>query len=247
MPHFNFKNRIGDVHTTNEGYKIEIVEYLGVYNCSIKFDCGLILKNIGYGNIIKGTIRNPLNRSVYRTGYLGVGKYSRTKDSKCYHVWNSMLCRCYCKKYNMSFPTYKNVTVCEEWHNFQNFAPWFYKNYKKDFELDKDVLIKDCKIYSSRNCAFVPQEVNYLFTKRQNSRGNCPIGVSLDIKGKFRATFTRGGVQVYLGKFNAPEEAFGAYKSAKEIYIKEVAEKWQPFIDPRVYQAMYNYNVEITD
>ena len=41
------------------------------------------------------------------------------------------------------------------------------------------------------------------------------------------------------------EEAFDAYKTAKEAYIKEVADKWRDLIDPRVYKAMYNYKVEI--
>jgi hypothetical protein len=247
MTHFNFKDRVGEKHTTNEGYTIEIIDYNGVYNCSIKFDCGLILNNIGYGNIVKGTIRNPLHKSVHKIGYLGIGKYNRTKNSKCYYVWNSMICRSFCEKYNVSFPTYKDITVCEEWKCFQNFAEWFYKNYKEGFELDKDILIKGNKTYSPETCAFVPQEVNYLFTKRQNKRGLYPIGVSIDKKGKFRATFTRDNIQAYLGKFNTPEEAFQAYKKAKENYIKQKADEWKDLIDPRVYQAMYNYQVEITD
>ena len=33
----------------------------------------------------------------------------------------------------------------------------------------------------------------------------------------------------------------------KEKYIKEVADKWKNLISDQVYQAMYNYQVEITD
>ena len=43
------------------------------------------------------------------------------------------------------------------------------------------------------------------------------------------------------------EEAFLAYKQAKELHIKEVANKWKDQIDPRVYEALMNYTVEITD
>lgn len=50
-----------------------------------------------------------------------------------------------------------------------------------------------------------------------------------------------------IGSFNTPEEAFEAYKTAKEKQIKEVADKWKPLIKPKVYQAIYNYKVEITD
>jgi oligoribonuclease (3'-5' exoribonuclease) len=42
-------------------------------------------------------------------------------------------------------------------------------------------------------------------------------------------------------------EAFLAYKHAKEAYIKELANKWKDQIDPRVYDALMNYQVEITD
>ena len=52
---------------------------------------------------------------------------------------------------------------------------------------------------------------------------------------------------VYLGTFNTPEEAFCAYKEVKEAYIKDVADKWKDRIDPRVYDALMNYQVEITD
>ena len=50
-----------------------------------------------------------------------------------------------------------------------------------------------------------------------------------------------------MGTFDTSEEAFQAYKVAKEQYIKEVADKWREQIEPRVYKAMYKYQVEITD
>ena len=51
----------------------------------------------------------------------------------------------------------------------------------------------------------------------------------------------------YLGRFVTPEEAFQAYKQAKEAYIKEVAEEWRDSIDPRVYESLTNWVIEITD
>ena len=55
------------------------------------------------------------------------------------------------------------------------------------------------------------------------------------------------GKVTYLGMFKTVEEAFQAYKQAKEAYIKEVANKWKDQIDNRVYKALMNYQVEITD
>ena len=45
--------------------------------------------------------------------------------------------------------------------------------------------------------------------------------------------------------FSTTLEAFQVYKQAKEAYIKEVAEKWKGNIDPRVYEALMNWTVEI--
>ena len=55
------------------------------------------------------------------------------------------------------------------------------------------------------------------------------------------------GKPEYLGYFNTEIEAFNAYKQAKENYIKELANKWKDQIDPRAYEALMNYTVEITD
>lgn len=241
------KNRVGEVYKTNQGYNIEITEYLGANNCTIKFDCGLTLKNISYGNISKGIVSNPMHKSVFEVGCVGVGQSSRINDVKCYRVWNSMLSRCYSKLYSDKFSTYEGISVCLEWHNLQTFSEWFHKNYIEGFELDKDILIKGNKIYSPETCAFVPKEINYLFTKRQNCRGDYPIGVSIRRSGKFAAIFTKGKSQVYLGEYKTDKEAFESYKSAKEKYIKEVAEMWKGLINERVYKAMYNYKIDITD
>lgn len=253
--HFNFKDRTGEKFITNEGYEVEILEYFGVYNSTIIFkdSSKTILKNIYFGNLVSGTIRNPNHKSVYRVGYLGEGRYKRTVDGnlvKSYTVWNSMLGRCYCKSYIKKQPTYEECGVVEEWHNYQNFAKWFEDNYNSEimggWELDKDILCPDCKIYSPETCCFVPKEINYLFTKRQRNRGILPIGVSI-LRKEIRASMTKHGKSHFIGSFKTPEEAFQAYKTAKENHIKEVADKWKGLISDRVYEAMYNYQVEITD
>ena len=55
------------------------------------------------------------------------------------------------------------------------------------------------------------------------------------------------GKKECLGSFNTELEAFDAYKQAKEIFIKEQAEKWKSQIDIRAYNALMKYEVEITD
>lgn len=50
-----------------------------------------------------------------------------------------------------------------------------------------------------------------------------------------------------LGTFNTPEEAFEAYKQVKEVYIKELTNKYKEQITEACYQALINYKIEITD
>ncbi len=240
------KNRIGEKHITNEGYTIEIVKYFNRVNCTIQFENGTIIENRDYGNIKKGNIKNPYHKCVYGIGYFGVGKYSGVAHPKTYRTWKNMLTRCYYEKYQENQPTYTECLVNEKWHNFQVFAQWYEENYKEGFALDKDILIKGNKIYSPEKCCFIPQQINTLFTKRQNNRGNFPIGVS-KVRSKFRAYLSIGGKRAHIGYFNTPEEAFQAHKTAKEKYIKELAEKWKDKIAEKTYQALINYQVEITD
>ena len=47
--------------------------------------------------------------------------------------------------------------------------------------------------------------------------------------------------------FNTPQEAFQAYKKFKENYIKQVADEYKEYIPQKLYEAMYNYEVEIGD
>ena len=55
------------------------------------------------------------------------------------------------------------------------------------------------------------------------------------------------GKSEHLGFFNTEIEAFNAYKVAKEAFVKEQANKYKSQIDPRAYEALMNYTVEITD
>lgn len=240
------KNRAGEKHITNEGYAIEIIESFNAKNCTIRFESGVIIKNRGYSDLLKGKVKNPYHKSFCEVGYFGIGNYNNKTNCKAYNIWGSMLRRCYNGKLQERQPTYKDVTVCEEWHNFQNFAQWFENNYKEEFDLDKDILVKGNKIYSPETCCFVPQEINGLLVKRQNDRGKYPIGV-IKKRNKFQASININGKAVNLGVFYTMKEAFQAYKTAKEKYIKEMADKWKDKITEQTYQALINYKVEITD
>lgn len=249
-----FTDRTGENYTTNEGYEIEIIEYRGALDCDIQFEDGTILREMYYDNIRKGAVKNPYHPTTHGVGFIGIGKYvSSTEDkhTKNYKSWGGVLERCYSKELHKKRKTYVSCYITEEWKCFQNFAKWFEKNYNPEtmqgWELDKDILIKGNKVYSPETCCFVPQEINCLFTNCKSVRGKYPIGVTKTVNGKYKARINKNGDRIDLGLFDTPEEAFQAYKIAKEEYIKEVADLWRGQITEPCYYAMYAYEVEITD
>ena len=126
----------------------------------------------------------------------------------------------------------------------------YYEIPNENMQLDKDILIKDNKIYSPKTCIFVPQRINKLFTKRQNDRGLCPIGVTERKNNKYKKFESRcsigNGKRISLGYFYTKEEAFKAYKEYKEKYIRQIADEYKskyPNFPQKLYDAMYNYQV----
>lgn len=238
-------NRVGD--------EVEIIEYYSNRQITLMFKDGTITKNNQFSPIKRGTVKNPNTPSVCGVGFMGQGKYTsknKGKLNKIYQTWVNVLKRACSKDYKEKYPTYKDVVVCEEWYNFQNFAKWYEDNWKpymdNTWHLDKDILIKGNKMYSPTTCTFVPDKINTVIQTNKNQRGNLPIGVGK--KGnKFITQFTKKGQHVSLGSFNTPEEAFESYKIAKENYVKELGEIFKDKIDSRIYNMMQEYVVKITD
>jgi len=248
-----FKDRTGGKYTNKNGYTVEIIKYVNWHNCTIKFEDGTIVEGISFGNISGGTFGNKNHRSFSGVGYFGYGKFKGDNPLTSFYLntWSCMLKRCYRDDVHKRQPHYKGCTVAEEWHNFQNFAQWMEDNYNpvtmKSWQLDKDTINKGNTIYSKESCIFIPSEINLIFTKRPVKISKLPPGVKLTKGGRFTANVMLNKVKHWLGVFDTPELAFEAYKTAKETHIKNLADKWKNLIDPRVYQALYNYKVEITD
>jgi hypothetical protein len=202
--------------------------------------------------------KNSYERTVHGVGYIGEGEYivsTKRVYTPHYIYWTTMLKRCYSENFHKSYKSYKDCTVAEEWHNFQNFAAWYDDNfYEVEGEimcLDKDILVKGNKVYSPDTCIFVPLTINNLFVKSNASRGNYPIGVSLrkdTIKNPFRVICSVGKrKQKCVGHFSTPEEGFQAYKIFKEGVIGQFAYKYKDKIPLKLYESMIKYEVEITD
>ena len=255
-------NRTGEIGVNNFGSRMEIIEYRTNTDMDAYFpQYNYVVRNVQYDNFKKGLIKCPYEPRLFNNGYLGEGKYKvkeNGKQTKVYSTWKNMLTRCYDNKCHEKYPTYKGCIVCEEWHNFQNFAEWYEENYytvdNEKMHLDKDILIKHNKIYSPETCIFVPERINTLFTKCDKLRGGHYIGVDYHkASNKFRVRcsiydFKNNKKKLeHLGLYNTQERAFEVYKEFKENYIKQVADYYKNLIPNKLYDALYNYKVEITD
>ena len=250
--------RVGQTVMQKCGELAFIVEYVDSQNITVQFKATGELVKTTYENFVRGKVKSHFTPSVYGIGITGleptVDENSEMLSS--YKCWNHMLERCYSAKCQEKHPTYKDCRVCDEWLYYSNFKKWYDENYyeinNKTSQLDKDILIKNNKVYSPDTCVFVPQFINTLFIKSQKIRGAFPVGVhyykaSKKYMARLRVFKDGKSVKKYLGSFDTAEEAFEVYKKAKEDYIKEVADNYKDKIPTKLYESMYAYEVSIDD
>jgi hypothetical protein len=244
-------NRLGETSYNNYNNKITIIKYYNALNLIVKFEDGCETRTC-YSNFKKGLIKSPYDKSVYNVGFLGEG-FTPKEKTLHYKRWLQMLNRCYNEEVRYKHMSYINCTVCNEWHNFQNFVEWCDNNYYKikdeRMELDKDILFKGNKIYSPETCVFAPQVINGLFERCYIPTRELPNGVSwASDREKYQATCSDSKQKtVHLGFYDDIDDCFLAYKTFKEQLIKEVANKYSDKIPSLLYEAMMNYQVDIDD
>lgn len=249
------EERVGLKKKSKFGSNMEVIEYKNYSDILVQFDQGKPI-HAEWSQFVKGTLRSPFEKTIFGVGYIGEDTYKTKTNGKHnpqYKTWYQMLVRVYSEEYHKKFPTYEDVGVDPEWHCFGAFAKWYDDNHYEiegeRLELDKDILIKGNKIYSPDTCIFVPRSINSLFTKRDAKRGEYPIGVHFNKRDKkYVAQCMDGkGHKKGLGHHDTPEEAFYAYKTYKEKLIKQIADVHKDKIPNKLYEALMNYQVEITD
>ena len=250
----SYKDCVGKVCKSKSSGDFKIVKYNNAKDVEIQF------LNTGFemvarlDHIRSGLIKDPYSPSVGGVGITGT-KYPirvNSVQTKEYVLWCHMLQRCYSTTLKKQRPTYMGCEVSDNFKSYEYFYEWCNRQVGFDNEgwhLDKDLLIKENKVYSESACIFIPQEINSMLLKSDKKRGKHLIGVCWHKKGKaFMASVNRNkGESEYLGLFNTEIEAFKAYKKAKEAFVKEQAEKWKDKIDDRAYEALINYTVDIND
>lgn len=243
---------IGKEKYNNYNALMRIVEYKNRNNIDVYIkDYDYIVYNTDMNKWDDGTIKCPYDKIYYNKAYIGEGKYSKKNNPLAFQKWQGILNRTLSNETKQKHQTYEKCTICEEWLNFQNFAEWFEENYYEiegqRMEIDKDILYKRNKLYSPYTCIIVPHDINMLFIKHENRRGDLPIGVYWDnYKQKFRSEMKIEG-KIIKKSFKTPVEAFEWYKINKEKRIKEIADKYKNVIPSKLYIALYKYEVEIID
>ena len=237
----------GLIFSTNNSGNCVVVNYTNYDDVTVKFvETGYETKT-RMDNLKLGKVKDYLHPSIYGKGILGEGFKQSDSQSYSFQLWKNMLKRCYSEASFKKSPSYEQCLTSETFNHYQQFKTWCNQQLgfgNTGWELDKDILVKGNKVYSEDTCCFVPKEINLLLVKHDKGRGNYSLGVDYH---KSRKQFRARCSDKHLGWFNTEIEAFLAYKEAKEAYIKEVANKWKDQIDPRVYDALIKYKVEIID
>lgn len=217
----NLKNKYENkIYNSTSCGEFKVIEYKDAKNVKIEFITTGYITIVGSGNVTSGSVKDVMLPNVYKIGYFGKGCYARKTHPKIYDIWHNMMSRCYNHKNLCKSKSYKNVTVCKSWHNFQNFAKWFEENYIEGFQLDKDLLQYgvENKVYSPDTCVFLPLKINSFLAHHQSTNTSGFTGVCLSrCRKKHRANINCFKTNKYksLGYFKTAEQAFIVYTDAR--------------------------------
>ncbi|AMR57297.1 hypothetical protein vB_PsyM_KIL3b_0050 [Pseudomonas phage vB_PsyM_KIL3b] len=155
-------------YISNGGHEFVILSQQGK-NCVIQFTNTGWVRKANIDNIKAGKVKDLFEPSVYGVGYYGeFEKNSYWKQAK--QLWQNMHKRCYCEKDLKGY--FGEAFVSRDWHCFSNFLSDISKLKNFDlwlkgqngeslkYNLDKDLLIAGCKVYSKETCQFVSESEN---------------------------------------------------------------------------------------
>jgi hypothetical protein len=184
--------------------------------------------------------------TVYGVGYLGIGEYKARKDGKGmtkeYVLWTNMLSRCYGVPYRnnpKNPPRYEDCTVCEEWHNFQNFAKWCNEqpNFGKvRYSLDKDLTEFGNTIYCPEKCYIVAPKVNSAVKMMEwKTEADLPRGVYIN-QGRYCSHLT--GQSFYHSDVHLVRDW---YVAKKKTALEKVANDHKHELSQTIYANLMNW------
>lgn len=195
-------------------------------------------------------LKRESKKLIYGVGVCDVTTRENGKQKKSYHAWCNMLRRCYDPKYHTRHQTYVGCSVSVEWHKYSVFEKFFAKHYRGGYSLDKDLLVRNNKVYGPTTCCFVPAHINTLLVKCDSSRGKYAIGVAWSKRyKKFEARCRADGKFKFVGYFDTELEAHESYCRFKEAHIAQVAALafYNKEIDLTLLKALLRYEVSVND
>lgn len=185
----------------------------------------------------------------------------KTRDCPYYPTWKTMLGRCYSIS-NKDFKYYgqRGVIVDDRWKLRSAFNTWMVNNnFEEGLQLDKDILQKDCPIYSPETCCLIPAYINNFFNTNSGKNCELPAGVTRRLPTKdmvndytnpfvARIRLAEDGMKT-LGYFSSQEEAHRAWQLAKSAQFSKLIERYayETFFNTYVHKALLERLTSLLD
>lgn len=166
---------------------------------------------------------------IYGKGYYS-GTVSVDRESHCYRQWKELMRRCYSPSYQKRYPS--TITVCEEWHCYDDFYNWYHKKGFTEGTITCKVVSPYCKHHSPDNSYILPLKWVRVLAGRGNDKGySCK-------DGKFQVK-VRDGVHdypVHIGYFETEIEAHHTFIDYKIDLLKTLIKEYDndPYFQDKV-------------
>ena len=165
-------------YVNNAGQELVVLGMVG-RKATIQFTETGSVRTANIDNVRAGKVRDFYAKSCYGIGYQGefnkVGYWKQAKQ-----LWQNMMKKCYSDNDDRGYKN-KGVIVSPRWHCFANFLndlpslPNFDKwllgqrtGYEK-YNLDKDMRVPGCNVYSKETCQFLSESENKSLVKKNKT------------------------------------------------------------------------------
>ena len=192
----SYKDCVGKVCKSLNSGDFKVLKYNNKKNIEIEFLKTGYRKVAEMKEVRNGSIKDPYSPSVCGVGIVGTKYPSRVNGvhTKEYDLWTGMLQRCYSTTLKKKRTTYEGCEVSDNFKSYEYFYEWCHKQVgfsNKDWQLDKDLLIKGNKVYSESTCVFIPKFLNSLLLTNKRVRGEHLLGVHYDKhNGAYKASIS---------------------------------------------------------
>lgn len=236
------KVKVGNIYKLTSGRDAEVTKLLPNARCEILIVNTPFTQECLRFKLSNGEVKDNYFPIVAGIGYFGNGEYRafcKGRSTREYTLWTHMLERCY----DGTEPSYADVSVCTEWHNFQTFAKWCNEQpefrFKDRWALDKDISFfkTGVAIYSPNTCFFVPATINNLFLLREADRGDLPLGVR-EVSGKYYARVQYKNKRLRSPRYKNISEASDWYYKIKNEVKDLLADEYVELLSKNCYDLL---------